>query len=132
MAEQPVLEKTRTDNLKFSVNRSEDLLEAETIDLDTQRRLEQVLAERGELPDLPMQLIEKYADIAVRRANLKQIGGGKWFATIPGFQGVWASESTPERTLDELEEVVRDWTLLKIQHKDNDLPILEEIDLNGL
>ena len=31
-----------------------------------------------------------------------------------------------------MEEVVLDWTILKIQHKDKDLPVLEEIDLNAL
>ena len=55
-----------------------------------------------------------------------------WFAAIPDFEGVWASEPTGEETLGVLEETVLDWTILKIQHKDKDLPVLEEIDLNVL
>jgi predicted RNase H-like HicB family nuclease len=77
--------------------------------------------------------LEKYAEIAAQRHGvLKRLPDGKWFATIPDFEGVWASELTPEQTLEVLEEVVLDWVLLKIQHKDKDLPVLEEIDLNVL
>lgn len=126
------IERTRTDELEFSVNRSEQPAEADESGLDVIGRVVQLLQEAQSLPQLPMQVIEKYADIAVRHANLKRIGGGEWFASVPGFQGAWASESSSERTLEALKEVIMDWTLLKIQHNDEDLPVLEEIDLNGL
>jgi predicted RNase H-like HicB family nuclease len=130
MAEQAVIEETRTADLKFSVSRSEVLPEADVADLDALRRLKKALVERETLPSLPMQLIEKYADIAVRHANLKRLGAEGWYAEIPGFQGVWANEQSEAETLRVLKEVVIDWTLLKIQHKDDDLPIIEEINLN--
>jgi predicted RNase H-like HicB family nuclease len=94
--------------------------------------IEQVSEEVRNLPPLPMQLIEKYADLATRHAILKQGEDGEWFATIPGFPGVWAKEATEERVLEVLREVVEGWALLKIQHKHRDLPELDEINLNVL
>jgi len=90
------------------------------------------IEDADELPHLPMQLIERYADLAVGHATLKQVEDGEWFATIPGFPGVWAKEATEEKTLEVLREVVEDWAVLKIQHEHGDLPELEEIDLNVL
>lgn len=132
MAEQAVVEPTRTDTLELYTNRSERPPETEVVSLDARRRVRQALKESDAHSYLPMQLIEKYANVAVRRADLKQIGGGEWFASITNFPGVWASESSAQRTLEVLEEVVQDWTLLKIEHKDRDLPVVEEINLNGL
>jgi predicted RNase H-like HicB family nuclease len=94
-------------------------------------RVRESVADIESLTRLPMQLIDKYADIAVQHANLKRYPDG-WFATIPGFQGVWAEERTPEQALKVLKEVVLDWTLLKIEHQDNDLPVIEEINLNDV
>ena len=132
MTEQMVTKETRTDELHLEVNWSEHAPKIEEIGPAAQKRLDQVLSERKTLPRLPMQLIGKYADIAVRHARLQQIGRGEWFADILGFQGAWASESSPKLTLEELREVVKDWTLLKIEHRDGDLPVIEEINLNGL
>lgn len=90
------------------------------------------IADVDRLPHLPMQLIEKYAVFAVQHATLKEVEDGEWFATIPGFRGVWAKEATEERALEVLREVVEDWAVLKIQHKHGDLPEVEEINLNVL
>ena len=89
------------------------------------------IADAASLTRLPMQLVEKYVDVAVRHATLKRHPDG-WFAAIPGFQGVWAKERSEEQTIEVLREVLLDWTLLKIHHNDRDLPVIEEIDLNVL
>jgi predicted RNase H-like HicB family nuclease len=120
------LKEDRTDAIEHSVDSSERQPEPVY-----DRRVQEAILERESLPHLPMQLIEKYADIAARHATLKWYPDG-WFAKIPGFQGVWAQERTEEKTLEVLKEVVADWTLLKIEHHDKDLPVLEEIDLNVL
>jgi|SRR5215211_4945715 len=118
----------RTDSIEIKKDKSELLPEA--IDDDQVR---EVISEVKQFPQLPMQVIEKYAEIAAwRHGALKRLPDGGWFATIPGFEGVWASEPSREETLEALEEVVLDWTILKIQHKDKDLPVIEEIDLNVL
>lgn len=117
----------RTDTIEISLVRSEglpDLLENE--------RVREGLSDIDQLSKLPMQLIEKYSELAVRHATLQRYSDGEWFAKIPGFTGVWAKERSIERTLEVLKEVVQDWTLLKIEHKDHDLPVVEEIDLNVL
>lgn len=98
---------------------------------DADQRVREVLAEVERLPQLPTQLIEKYAEVAVRHATLKRHPDG-WVATILGFPGVWAKERSKEQTLEVLKEVVLDWTFLKIEHQDRDLPVIEEIDLNVL
>lgn len=117
----------RTDALEVSLDRSEILPE-----LLANEQIRRSLAEAASLPQLPMQLIEKYAEVAVRHAILKRLADGEWFAKIPGFQGAWAKEPSQEQVLKVLEEVVLDWTLLKLEHRDRDLPVLEEIDLNVL
>lgn len=90
------------------------------------------IEDADKLPHLPMQLIEKYADLAVRHATLKRVEDGEWFATIPDFPGVWAKEATEEEALEMLREVVEDWAVLKIQHEHGDLPEVDEINLNVL
>ncbi len=89
------------------------------------------IADVENLTHLPMQLIEKYAEVAVRHAIFKRHPDG-WVATIRGFSGVWAKERSEEQALEVLKEVVLDWTLLKIELRDHDLPVIEEIDLNVL
>lgn len=99
--------------------------------VEENERIREGLADLGNLPRLPMQLIEKYVGVAARHAILKRYPDG-WFATILGFPGVWAKERTREETLDVLKEVLLDWTLLKIEQRDHDLPVIEDIDLNVL
>jgi len=74
-----------------------------------------------------MDKVERYAKLAVRHARVEQING-QWLATIEGFPGVWACERSVIEALSVLEEVVVDWTRLKIEDGDGDLPRLEDID----
>jgi predicted RNase H-like HicB family nuclease len=80
---------------------------------------------------LPVQLIRDYAAFAVRHAKVRE-DDDQWFAEIEGFPGVWSRASSVKEAIEELEEVVFDWTLLKIQDEDRDLPVIESIDLNTL
>jgi predicted RNase H-like HicB family nuclease len=118
----------RTDSVKITQERSELLPDAISDDL-----LNEIRSDIEQFPPLPMQIITRYAEIAAwRHGTVKRLPDGGWFGAVPGFEGVWASEATREQTLEALEEVVLDWTIVKIQHEDEDLPILEEIDLNVL
>lgn len=99
----------------------------------TEEQVQQLVEEASEFPQLPLQIIEKYADMAARRyAALTQLDNGEWFAKAKGFPGVWASEESEEQAVKALQEVLFDWTVLKIEHKDRDLPVIEDIDLNVL
>lgn len=68
----------------------------------------------------------------MRRAEAKQYPDESWFAEIPSFPGVWASSSSEEETLAELEETLHEWIALKIEDGDRDLPVVDSIDLNVL
>jgi predicted RNase H-like HicB family nuclease len=81
---------------------------------------------------LPVQLIRRYAMLAAWRAETERLDDGSWYAEIRGFPGVWAQGNSEREALKELESVVRDWVLLKVVDQDNDLPIIDEIDLNAL
>jgi len=94
-------------------------------------RVRNGVADIDSLTRLPLQLFEKYVDIAMRHAVLRRHPGG-WLAKISGFQGVWADERSEEQALETLREVLLDWTRLKLEHRDGDLPVIEEIDLNVL
>lgn len=82
--------------------------------------------------ELPTQLIDRYVSRAMLRAEVKQYPDGSWFAEIPGFRGVWANNSSQEKTLAELEETLHEWIVLKIEDGDRDLPVVDSIDLNVL
>lgn len=81
---------------------------------------------------LPVQLIRRYAKLAVLRAETERFEDGSWYAEIRNFPGVWAQGNSEGEAIEQLEAVVRDWVLLKIQDKDRDLPIVSTIDLNSL
>jgi predicted RNase H-like HicB family nuclease len=81
---------------------------------------------------LPTQLIGRYVDRAMLRAETKQYPDGEWFAEIPGFPGVWGSQPSEEAAVVELRETLHEWVLLKIRDKDRDLPVVDSINLNVL
>jgi len=81
--------------------------------------------------NIPYELIEKYKKIAVKTARIEQLDDGTWYAEIPGFPGVWATDETSrENAVIALEEVLEDWIVIKIEVNDRDIPILDGIDLN--
>lgn len=51
-------------------------------------------------------------------AQYKLLKGGSYFGEIPGVQGVWASARTLEKCREELQEVLEDWTLVKIRSRE--------------
>lgn len=82
--------------------------------------------------DISAALIDRYAKLAVRSASLKRLESGELFAEIEGMPGVWARGTSEKEVLEQLEEVIEDWTALKIQDGDKDLPIINGINLNVL
>lgn len=75
-------------------------------------------------------MLTSYIDAAMRHAAYKMYEDGTFFATIPGFQGVWAHAETVEACREELREGLEDWLLLSIADHDP-LPIIDGIDLNA-
>jgi predicted RNase H-like HicB family nuclease len=78
---------------------------------------------------LPGDLMNRYVTVALRRAVPSQTPDGQWYCALDQFQGVWAQEGSPKECLDTLEEVLREWLVLKIVDGDRDIPVVDEIDL---
>jgi predicted RNase H-like HicB family nuclease len=81
---------------------------------------------------VPSELLDRYVAVAMQAAIPRRLEGETWYADLPRFPGVWADGPSPKQCLDTLEEVLRDWLLLKIVDQDRDIPVVDEIDLNSL
>jgi len=81
---------------------------------------------------LPLITVRRYAKAAVRIALSKQREDGAWYLEVPILPGAWAEGPTLEAASDELEDVVFEWALLKIEDQDKDFPRLHGIDLNQI
>ena len=66
------------------------------------------------------------------RAKIEKIDDPlPYFASIPGFQGVWAQGKTRKACLAALQEVLEEWLLLKVR-KQQFVPSIRKYDLNTL
>jgi predicted RNase H-like HicB family nuclease len=81
---------------------------------------------------IPSELLGHYLSVAMKAAIPQQLEGENWYADLPGFPGVWADGLSPKECLDTLEEVLRDWLVIKIVDQDRDIPVVDDIDLNYL
>ncbi|MBI5794186.1 type II toxin-antitoxin system HicB family antitoxin [Candidatus Uhrbacteria bacterium] len=52
-------------------------------------------------------------------AQYKLLKDGSYFGEIPGVQGVWANARTLEKCREELQEILEDWTLIKIRSREH-------------
>lgn len=75
---------------------------------------------------------DRYVHGAMKLATFKKMEDGSYFSEIPGFPGVWGSGETLKDSLDTLDEVLREWLLLKIKDRDQDIPVIEEINLKNI
>ena len=69
-------------------------------------------------------MLSDYMDQAMQHAQYERIEDGTYFATIPGFEGLWASGKTEGECRKELREVLEGWILLGISRHDT----LPEVD----
>ncbi len=107
-------------------------LETETASSPNMRRhddLSRWQQEHSAVVSLPGDLMKRYITVALRSAVPKQMDDGKWYCALDQFPGVWAKEESPKECLDTLEEVLREWLILKIVDRDYDIPVIDEIDL---
>jgi predicted RNase H-like HicB family nuclease len=95
------------------------------------RRLDDPSAWQGQVPIviLPGDLMDRYITVALRAAVPTHTEDGRWYCALSQFPGVWAKEDSPKESLDTLEEVLREWLVMKIVDGDRDIPIVDEIDL---
>jgi predicted RNase H-like HicB family nuclease len=74
-------------------------------------------------------MFAEYVKAAMKRANYEVMEDGDYFATIPGFEGLWASAGTLEVCRDELESTLEEWLVLGLWLNDETLPVLGKLDL---
>ncbi|MBI5774039.1 MAG: type II toxin-antitoxin system HicB family antitoxin [Verrucomicrobia bacterium] len=74
-------------------------------------------------------MLTAYIAKAVEKARYEPMENGRFFATIPGFKGLWAEGKTVEAARRELIETLEDWLLLAFRFGD-DVPVVGGIDLN--
>jgi predicted RNase H-like HicB family nuclease len=76
-------------------------------------------------------MFAEYIAKAVEKAGYERMEDGRFFATLPGFKGLWAEGKTVEAARRELISSLEDWLLLAIRCGD-DIPVIGGIDLNKI
>lgn len=73
-------------------------------------------------------MLTKYLKQAMELATYEVLEDGTFYGEIPGFEGVYANETTLEATKEQLQEVLEGWVILglRLQHQ---LPIVGGINL---
>jgi predicted RNase H-like HicB family nuclease len=67
-----------------------------------------------------------YLDKAMGHAQYEHIEDGTYFATIPGFEGLWANAPTQSECEKELRDVLEGWVLLGIS-KHEPIPVVDGV-----
>ena len=79
----------------------------------------------------PSGMLTEYIAKAVETASYEKMEKRGYFATLPGFKGLWAEGKTVEAARRELISSLEDWLLLALRCGD-DVPVVGGIDLNKL
>jgi predicted RNase H-like HicB family nuclease len=69
-------------------------------------------------------MFAEYLAKAAEKAEYEKMETGRFFATIPGFKGLWADGVTVEATRRELLARLEGWLLLAIRCGD-EVPVME-------
>lgn len=76
-----------------------------------------------------MLILPEYIRAAMSHIQYETIeDDGSVFATIPGFDGLWANAPTKAAVNEELESALEGWLLLGIAHH-HPLPVIDGMDL---
>jgi predicted RNase H-like HicB family nuclease len=74
-----------------------------------------------------MATYREYLQAAMRHAKFEQMGSGEWFASIPGFDGLWVTGSTGEEARKELLGALEGWITVHTRDGKNPLPEIDGI-----
>lgn len=77
----------------------------------------------------PSIAVERYAREACKLAVGRQEAHGAFYLEVPLLPGVWADGPDLRSAFAELESVIVDWALLKLDDDDDDIPVIGGIDL---
>lgn len=77
-------------------------------------------------------MLAEYIAKAVEAAEYERMENGRYFASIPGFEGLWAEGETIELARRELVATLEDWILITFR-RGYAIPVLSGIpDLNQI
>ncbi|HEV8713507.1 MAG TPA: type II toxin-antitoxin system HicB family antitoxin [Candidatus Binatia bacterium] len=71
----------------------------------------------------------EYIKTAMRHAQYEQMEDGRWFASIPGFDGLWADGSSREEAQQQLSEALDGWIYVHALRGQNRPPVIGGADL---
>jgi predicted RNase H-like HicB family nuclease len=69
----------------------------------------------------------EYTAAALRHAHYEQMEDNGWFASIPGFDGLWAEGDSVEEARQQLIEALDGWITVHSQAGKNQLPVIDGI-----
>ena len=74
----------------------------------------------------------QYMRAAMHRAQYERMEDGEWFASIPGFDGLWATGSSIEEARERLIETLDGWIPVHAWVGKNKLPDIDGVSLYDL
>ena len=74
-------------------------------------------------------MLTEYIEKAMAMGRVEKTEDGRYFSTIPGFDGLWADGKTKKQWLDELRQSLEEWLVTALSD-DEDLPEISGTSLN--
>lgn len=74
----------------------------------------------------------EYMQAAMRRAQYEQMEDSEWFASIPGFDGLWADGVSREEAQQRLYETLDGWIYVHVMRGKNRPPDVDGVSLSDL
>ena len=74
-------------------------------------------------------MISEYIEKAMKLSQVEKTEDGRYFSTIPGFDGLWADGNTKKQCSVELRLSLEEWLVTALRD-DEDLPVISGTSLN--
>jgi predicted RNase H-like HicB family nuclease len=74
----------------------------------------------------------EYVEAAMHQATCEQMQDGEWFASIPGFDGLWATGPSIEEAREQLRETLDGWLTVHVTRGKNRAPDVGGVSLYEL
>jgi len=74
----------------------------------------------------------EYLNAAMKKARFERMENGDYFASIDGFDGLWANGHTREDAARDLYSALDGWIDVHLRIGRQSIPAIEGIDLNSL
>jgi len=73
-------------------------------------------------------MLTNYIHHVMRHAHFEIMETGRFYGSIPGFQGVWSEGATLEECRDELIDVLESWLVVTLRGG-KDVPVVDGINI---